>query len=368
MRVLVWDWPVRVFHWLLVASFAGAWFTSGDDRYTHIHVFLGYAAVLLVLFRVAWGFAGTRHALFRAFFATPTEALAYLKDLRAYRASRWITHNPVGSWAVWLLLSLALVLAVTGLLVLGGEEQQGPLAGLLDRATGDTWREIHEFIAWTGVVLIAVHVLGVIVEGRIHRENLVRGMLDGRKDGAPGDAIPSSRALVAVVLCVALAGFGGWYFRGHLNETAAKPYLPYVSAALPASTQWNEECGSCHLAYHPSLLPARSWQAMFAGEADHFGDDLMLDADVVAALTVFTLAHSAEKSESEAAVKTAMTTPVNAAPLRITETPYWKRKHADIAAADWKTKTVHGKGDCGACHYDAEQATFEDGAMRIPPR
>lgn len=366
MRVLVWDWPVRVFHWALVLSFAGAWIFSGDDRYTHLHVFFGECALLLVLFRLVWGWTGTRYARFREFAVSPATALRYLRDMLAHRAARHINHNPVGSWAVWLLLGLTLLLASTGLLALGGEEQQGPLAGWLTRAAGMQVGGWHEFIAWAGVALIAVHVTGVIVEGKLHRENLVRAMFDGRKEGSGMDAIVASKAPVALALVVALLLFAGWYFRGYFTATAAAPYLPYTSAALPANTPWNEECGSCHLAYHPSLLPVRSWQAMFAQQADHFGEDLMLAPDVLAALQVYAVANAAEKQQSEAALKILVSTPAGVAPLRITETNYWKEKHADIAAASWKTKTVHGKGDCAACHADAERATFEDSAMRIP--
>lgn len=366
MRVLVWDWPVRVFHWLLVLAFAGAWLSHGDDRYTHAHAFFGYAALALAVFRIGWGLVGTRHARFRAFAASPATAIAYVRDLLAHRAARHITHNPIGSWAVWFLLALTFALAISGMLTLGGEEQQGPLAGWLDRATGAAFGEVHEFIAWAGVALIAAHVVGVIAEGRVHRENLVRSMLDGTKDGDPADAIESARPHVAIALCVALAAFAGWYFHGYAGATPERPYLPYTSPALPTSVQWSEECGSCHLAYHPSLLPARSWHALLAQQADHFGEDLVLDAGVVASLQVFATAHAAGQGESEAAMKIAASTAAADLPLRITETAYWRRKHADIAEPAWKSATVHGKGDCGACHYDAEAATFEDSAMRVP--
>lgn len=382
MRVLVWDWPVRIFHWLLVLAFAGAWLSHGDDRYTDAHAFFGYVALVLALFRLGWGVVGTRHARFRAFAASPAQAIAYLRDLFAHRATRYVGHNPVGSWAVWLLLALTIALGISGVLTLGGEEQQGPLAGWLDRATGIAVGEWHELIAWAGVALIAVHVVGVIAEGRVHRENLVRAMLDGHKDAGPADAIGSARPWIAVGLCASLAGFAGWYFHGYFTATPAHPYLPYTSPPLPASAQWTEECGSCHLAYHPSLLPARSWQAMLAQQGDHFGEDLVLDDTVIASLQAFALAHAAEQGESEAAVKIAASvaesteapssaidaarTAATATPLRITDTVYWQRQHAGIDDAVWKTAPVHGKGDCGACHYDAEAATFEDSAMRIP--
>lgn len=366
MRILVWDWPVRVFHWALVATFAGAWLASGDDRYTHAHAFCGYAATLLVLFRVAWGFAGTRHARFASFFASPRRALAYVRDLQHQRATRYLTHNPIGSWAVWLLLGLVLVLAITGVFTLGGAERQGPLAGVLDREAGHLLGELHEWIAWAGLALIATHVAGVVMEGRVHHENLVRAMLDGRKDGDAADAIAGARPRVAVGLLLALAVFGGWYFRGYLAATPGHPYLPYTSAPLAGDPRWTEECGSCHLAFHPSLLPARSWTAMLASQQDHFGEDLALDAATAAALHEFARRHAAEATDSKAAAGITRSVPAGAAPLRITETRYWRHQHHAIDDRAWKAPKVHGKPDCAACHADAEAATFEDGAMRLP--
>lgn len=366
VRVRIWDLPTRIFHWALVAACATAFLTGDSDEWRHVHVFAGYIAAGLVVFRLAWGFIGTRNVLFRSFAATPRAAVNYLLALRNGSAPRLLTHNPAGAWAVFLLLGAVALLAATGLVALGGEEQQGPLAGILSRAAGSQVAELHGAIAWAGVLLVAAHVFGVIVESRVHRENLVRAMLDGNKPAAAGTPSVPARAAVALALLVVMAACGAWYFRGYAVATPDKPYLPYTSASLPTDARWQEECGSCHLAYHPSLLPARSWEALFARQADHFGDDLMLDADIVAALQAFARAHAAEQQESEAALKIARSVPPQQAPLRITETPYWRHKHAGIDAAAWKSARVHGKGDCAACHYDAEKATFEDAAMRVP--
>lgn len=365
-RVLVWDLPVRIFHALLALAFAGAWLSSGDDRYTHLHAFFGYAAMLLVCWRLPWGIFGTRYALFREFAASPRAAFVYVQDLLRGNATRFVGHNPVGSWAVWLLLGMTVVVSVSGVAVLGAQEQQGPLAGWQGRAAGMTLAEIHEWIAWAGLALIATHIVGVIVEGRVHRENLVRAMIDGRKPGQRGDAIASARNGAGILLLCVLLLFAAWYFRGYAQATPAQPYLPYTSAALPQNALWQEECGGCHLAFHPSLLPARSWQRMLDGQADHFGEDLALDEATLTALAEFAQSHSAEKQASKAAVGIAMTTPAAEAPLRITESRYWRAQHAAVSAKAFRQKGVHGNADCAACHRDAENANFEDGAMIIP--
>jgi len=153
---------------------------------------------------------------------------------------------------------------------------------------------------------------------------------------------------------------------GHDDAAREAPPVAFVGKTLPESALWQEECGSCHLAFHPSLLPARSWQSLLAGQDRHFRDDLGLEAATVAKLLAFAVPNSAEQHASEAAWKINRSVPADATPLRITETPYWVKKHREIAAADWKNPKVKSKANCAACHQDAEAGTYEDAAMRIP--
>jgi hypothetical protein len=135
---------------------------------------------------------------------------------------------------------------------------------------------------------------------------------------------------------------------------------------LPDNTTWREECGECHLAYHPTLLPARSWQKLMAGQGEHFGEDLALDDATTKEITAFLVKNAAESRLSEPAWKISSTTPPDQTPLRITATPYWKKKHKDIPEIIWQLPKVKNKGNCGSCHLDAEQGTFEDSGMRLP--
>jgi cytochrome b len=363
-RPRIWDAPVRVFHWLFVLAFAGAWLSS-DDRFLHLHVFAGYAFGALLIFRLIWGFVGTRHARFARFTYGPAAALAYLRALRHGHPPRFAGHNPAGSWAVFTILGLAALLAVTGILTLGGQEQAGPLAGLLGFAAGDLARTAHEFVAWTLTAVVAVHVTGVIVGSRAHRENLVAGMITGRKR-APGEAAVPARRFVAATLPVALAIAALTYFHAALTAPADPPYRPYTGPQLAQDTTWQDECGGCHLAYHPNLLPARSWQRLLAGQHDHFGEDLVLDPATARRLAAFATANAAERRATTNAWHIARSAPPTAAPLRITDTAYWRGKHADIDPARWSQAPVHGKGDCAACHLDAVAGTFRAGAMRLP--
>jgi cytochrome b len=363
-RTRVWDTPVRVFHWLFALAFAGAWISTGD-AYLHAHVFAGYAFGGLLLFRLLWGLVGGGHARFARFTYSPSQAWRYLRSLAGRRVAHYNGHNPAGAWAVFAMLTLAAGVAATGLAALAGQEQAGPLAGWLGFAAGNRFHAIHETLVWVLAAVVTLHLLGVVLSSLAHRENLAAGMVTGRKHARGESDVPARIGVAAMV--VGAVGLGALlYFRGALTAPVDSPYRPYKGPHLASSAAWNEECGGCHLAYHPNLLPARSWQRLLSGQHDHFGEDLALDRSTLRTLAGFAAANAADRQTTEAAWNIVHTTPPPAAPLRITETVYWRRKHAHLRAAVWSQANVHGRSDCAACHRDAAAGTFRDGAMRVP--
>ena len=376
-RILIWDVPTRLFHWTLALSFAGAWLTSESDPWLGVHVFLGYLMLGLVVFRVIWGVLGTHYARFSAFWFGPQAALSYVREMMAGKAARHVGHNPAGSLAIYLLLLLTLGVGITGIFTLGGEEQQGIAAGLLSIDQGQALKVVHEFAATVMLLLVMGHIAGVVVESFLHKENLARSMVTGTKLADAQTPAAPARKGVAVILLVLIAGFAGWWFLyalqapqdNKLARTEGRiqaPSVPFVGPQLVDNAQWREECGSCHMAFHPSLLPARAWLRLMNEQQQHFGADLAFDAPTSAALLAFMTANSADQHKTEAAVKIGQSLKPEAAPLRITETPYWVKKHRDITAAQWKQPEVKSKANCAACHQDAEAGTFEDAAMQLP--
>lgn len=366
MKILVWDLPTRLFHWLLALSFVVAWLTSDSDRWLDVHVLAGYLMSGLIAFRLVWGIAGSRYAKFRAFAFKPGEALAYLRDVLRRDARRYIGHNPAGSWAIYLLLVLGFLAAASGLVVLGGEEQHGPLAGLVGFATGEQFKELHEVMAWLMLAVVGLHLAGVAVESWLHRENLPRAMVTGFKEGQAGEGISSGRKITGVMLLAVAIASAAWYLKGYIGATESDPYLPFAGKQLPDNAVWRAECSSCHLAYHPTLLPARSWERMLREQDKHFGEALGLDEPATQEILAFLTKYSADTRMTETAYKIGKSIPSNVAPLRITESDYWKKKHDEIPDKIWRSKKVGAKSNCGACHRDAESGTFEDAAMRIP--
>lgn len=193
-RVLVWDVPTRVFHWVLVMSFCGAFLTAESERYRDIHVMLGYTLLGLIAFRLVWGFFGTRYARFRSFLFKPGELVAYVSSLAKGKPTHYVGHNPAGSVAIWLLLALGLSIGATGVM-------------LFQDIGGDLLEELHEGLSFSMLAVVAVHIGGVVVSSIMHRENLVRSMITGFKDASPDEGISRSYAWLGVIMLAAVAAF-----------------------------------------------------------------------------------------------------------------------------------------------------------------
>ncbi len=212
MKILIWDLPTRLFHGLFAAAFAVGWLTSEADGWLNVHVFAGYLMLGLLGFRLLWGFAGGRYARFTSFLFSPREGAIYLLQVLKGTAGRHLGHNPAGSWAVYLLLTLALLAGLSGIATLGGQEGQGPLAAWVPYVAGDAFKEVHEAMVNAMLALVMLHLGGVALESWRHRENLPRAMVSGRKQGAPDAATPSRRLPSAVLLLLSVIAGGIWYF------------------------------------------------------------------------------------------------------------------------------------------------------------
>jgi len=365
-RILVWDLPTRIFHWLFVISFTTAWIVSENDRFLYEHVFAGYVFFGLLIFRLIWGWVGSHYALFRSFAYDWPSVTSYLKGLLSGSAQRHIGHNPAGGWAIFALLILAVLVSVTGLLTFGGEEGHGPLAGFVSYDVGNAMKEGHEIFASLMLFLVFIHVSGVIVESFFHRENLVRAMITGFKSSTDEPVKIGVYALVGIMMFFTVLGSAALYFRGYVTQTDAEPFIPFTSPPLPTNTSWETECGECHLAFHPTLLPARSWKLMMEQQHKHFDEDLDYDEETVAEILHFLITNASESGLTEAAHKIDKSVSKSNAPLRITETRYWKKKHEEIEDRYWKAKEVKSKTNCAACHLDAKTGWFEDSNMRLP--
>ena len=201
-RILVWDIPTRIFHWGLVLCFTLAYLTSESERWQLWHVTAGYTFGALLLFRLVWGVVGSRYARFAQFVRGPGQVLAYLRSLLTKHPDHYTGHNPAGAWAIMAILGLGLLTVLTG------------WASFNDY--GDWIGELHEGIVNVLLLIIGIHIGGVLMSSLLHRENLVRAMVNGYKRGVEVEAIRYPQWIVGILLVSALLIFLWALLSGHL--------------------------------------------------------------------------------------------------------------------------------------------------------
>lgn len=221
--IRTWDLPTRLFHWTLAGLFVGA-FAVGSIADEHgpsfaIHMLLGLILMAAVVFRVVWGFVGSRHARFSSFLYSPAALGGYLKDALARRDRGYPGHNPGSSWAIYGMVLLPLLLVTTGILAQPKNELLGDIHGLLGK-----------------VMLAAViaHLAGLAFHTWRHRENIGLSMITGQRRGEAADAIGSSHPVAAVVFVVLVAGWAGLVLRGH-DPVAKVVRVAGVGVTIPVA-------------------------------------------------------------------------------------------------------------------------------------
>jgi cytochrome b len=202
---LVWDLPVRVTHWLLVACVAGCWATHyAGVEWFQWHRRLGYGTLVLVAFRIVWGFVGTRHARFSSFLRGPRAIIEYLRSGR-----ETIGHNPLGALGVVALLGLLGSQAATGLFANDEIMNAGPFYGWIAPESSNRLTSLHRANSDWLLAMIALHVLAVGWYAIVRRRALVRAMFTGRKDERMvpvAEAISGSRLPLALLVVALFAG------------------------------------------------------------------------------------------------------------------------------------------------------------------
>lgn len=226
-RQRVWDLPIRLFHWLLVASIAFA-YISGQlgGNLIDWHARAGFFIVGLVVFRLVWGVVGTPTARFATFVRGPAAIAAYLRG-----EWRGIGHNPLGALSVLGLLALVGAQAATGLFTNDDIAFQGPFADWVGKELSDRFHGWHALLQNGLQALIGVHVAAIVFYARVKKENLVKPMITGWTE-APATTTPASRrggGVVAFVVSALIAGAATWAAAGGLLPP------PPPAAAQPAA-------------------------------------------------------------------------------------------------------------------------------------
>lgn len=217
---LVWDLPIRLFHWLFAAGFilaaAIALLLDDDSPLFPYHAIIGLAITLMVCMRIVWGVVGSRYARFSSFAYGLVAVAQYLKGVMFGGARKYIGHNPGSAYAIFAMFALMIGLAVTGIMMGQGNESV---------------KEAHEVLAYTMAGVVVAHVLGVILHTIRHRENIVASMIHGRKDIHSAEGIRSSHPAAAAVFLI-LSGIWLFGLVRNFDPATQTTQLPILGTVL----------------------------------------------------------------------------------------------------------------------------------------
>ncbi len=212
-RVYVWDLPVRLFHWALAGLMITLYVTAElmDDA-IETHALAGYGVLILVLFRLLWGFVGGSHARFRDFVRGPVTALRYAGALFSTRPPFVPGHNPLGGWMVLALLAALLTQAGLGLFSNDDILFDGPLRDLVSKEVSDRLTGLHHDLFYVLAAMIGLHIAAVVFH-RLKGESLTPALFTGYKTLPDGEWAEDARGgslLLGLVLLLACAGLVYW--------------------------------------------------------------------------------------------------------------------------------------------------------------
>lgn len=218
-KVKLWDFPVRLFHWALVAAIVTAWWTN-QQVMIDIHAIAGYSVLTLVLFRIIWGFVGSSNARFASFLTGPKRVLDYFSKMRGGSVEEitYPGHNPAGGWMVAVMLLLVGIQAVTGLFA--SEDTflffDGPLVAHVSSDFAGLMNRIHHINIKLIYVAVGLHVTAVLFYLVVKRENLIGAMVTGMRKVPAGVAAAFARIRfaspvlgIAILIVCALMVWGG---------------------------------------------------------------------------------------------------------------------------------------------------------------
>ncbi len=204
--IRIWDLPTRLFHWSLFALVCVSVATAKlGGLWLDWHMRSGYAILALLVFRLLWGAAGSRHARLAHFVRGPRIVLAYLAGRHPHDGAG---HNPLGALSVVIMLLVLLLQGAVGLFTNDGSFTEGPLAKLVSNATGEKLSTLHRWGELAVYALVGLHLAAVLFYFVVRRDNLIGPMITGDRRGVEAHPVSDDAALwmrAAVLLGVAVA-------------------------------------------------------------------------------------------------------------------------------------------------------------------
>ncbi len=208
MKLLIWDIPTRLFHWLLATSvilaLVLAEFAEKETPLFYLHVVFGVLAGLLIVWRIVWGLIGSHHAKWGQLFFTPTSVVNYFREVASGRGAYYAGHNPGSSLVIIGMLGFIALTVVTGIF----------------NAQNELFEELHESLPFVVLALVGVHVTGVLLATNMHKENYALAMFTGYKKAEKSEAIVHGHPFAAIIMLVLVLGTWYYFIKGFDRNTA----------------------------------------------------------------------------------------------------------------------------------------------------
>ena len=251
----IWSLPTRVFH-LLFALFILLAFLTDDDKLLNYHAIIGYSILILLVFRVCWGYFGPKYSLFKDFPANKNEAKEFLKNIFDDK-QKYIGHNPLASYVMITMLVVTFIVIVTGVLAYGIQEGKGIASFLNDSFFKNMklFKEIHEFFANFLIFLIVAHLAGIAVDRLLHKKHeTLNSIATGYKMTVEDESIKVSffQKLFAIFMFIVFIAFLIFNLYKPDNSLVASKFEP-----IDYKTQnvaFVNECASCHTLYPTKFI------------------------------------------------------------------------------------------------------------------
>lgn len=363
-HVFVWPIGTRIIHWMMALSFATAFFTSFYEHMLHDHVAFGFIFLIIIIYRIIWGFVGPQYATFNTFKLKPSQLKHYFVEKIQ---NRWrkipAGHNPASSWFTVWALSMGTIIVVSGLLLYGIQEGKGLFRDLSNEYSQYIFilDMVHTYASYIFAAWVVIHIAGVMVEQFWHKTNMVFAMITGykRTEGEDTKVKPLLSFFSYMMILIAI---GTYFFivSSNYNFLTLQKYTNVDYEEM--HPVFHEECGDCHKVYPPHLLPKRSWKKIMGSLDNHRGEEIT-EANITksqqASILEFLIQNAAETSKRESAVKM-MYSLGERRPKSITKTPYWRETHKDIPKSVYKQEKIKDKSNCIACHKDFDQGNLDD--------
>lgn len=360
----IWSLPTRIFHWLFVILILFAFLTD-DDKLLNYHAVIGYAILILLGFRLFWGYFGPKYSKFKDFPLSIKELKEFLNNI-FNNEQKYIGHNPAASYVMIAILISAFLIIITGALTFGVQEGKGLFSFLNNTffKKMELFEAGHEFLSGIFIALIVAHVLGIISDKMLHaKHETLNSIFSGFKMTKQDNSIKLNifQKLFAFIFLIIFITFLIFNLITPNNILIASKYKPIDYKK--ENKLFVKECASCHTLYPPHILPQKSWIALMQNLENHFEDDASLSYKDNKSILDFLIKNSAENSTQEVSVNI-LDSIKNKDIIAVTHTTFWKEKHKNIPKEIYNHQQIKSKANCKACHSDIEKGLIEDDKIK----